>query len=521
MENRSRSIEFAEIDLYEEEPGLNIPPKKDTDLSQQSAASIPFYSRERHFAEEARKRGNELGEPAPFVPFMSYWPTYEHMMESQQKWYFYWRSEVRAGRYPDTDLSYIFVYVYELINGVGWSDPQEGYEELNRIWIAYGGRYPQLTAYLKNWLADFAFVHALDVSLLEIITRGGGSYPEALVDMELLRLFQEQPSQIPLDLLLALSDYDMRRSKFYQGPGKSDLELWVPRIVGMLDAFLCKTQGIRLIDKFHPGRERTTERYLFRSAVYDDSLYGRTAALVSVPLSSHRPLRKYITQTIRYAENQLRELRGFRGRLRGIVMDSEMGRLIDRYLKKELAPQTVSQPRIEIDAEKLAALKRDSDYVRGRLTIEDDERDEPAREASLDLEAALRSETGLPTLEPSSAEPGLPELPPSENVSPEIEITDPYEGSPAYWDMPQLDEDWASFAGQLDLAQLKALLALKSPAPASALAAVAEAYGSMPELILDEINQLAMETIGDLVVDGGQLVPEYMDFFAHLKGEFS
>lgn len=128
MENRLRSIEFAEIDLCEEEPGLDIPPKKDTDLSQASAASIPFYNRERHFAEEARKRVNERGEPAPFAPFMSYWPTYEHMMESQQRWYFYWRSEVRAGRYPDTDLSYIFVYVYELINGVGWSDPPEGYK---------------------------------------------------------------------------------------------------------------------------------------------------------------------------------------------------------------------------------------------------------------------------------------------------------------------------------------------------------------------------------------------------------
>lgn len=59
MENRLRSIEFAEIDLYEEEPGLDIPLKKDTDLSQASAGSIPFYNRERHFAKEARKRVNE------------------------------------------------------------------------------------------------------------------------------------------------------------------------------------------------------------------------------------------------------------------------------------------------------------------------------------------------------------------------------------------------------------------------------------------------------------------------------
>lgn len=512
MENRLRSLEFAEIDLYEEEPGLDIPLKKDTDLSQASAGSIPFYNRERHFAKEARKRVNERGEPAPFAPFMSYWPTYEHMMESQQRWYFYWRSEVRAGRYPDTDLSYIFVYVYELINGVGWSDPQEGFEELNRIWMAYGGRYPQLNAYLKDWLADFAFVHALDVPLLEIITRGGGSYPEDLLDMELLRMFKKQPSQIPLDLLLALSDYDLRRSKFYQGPGKADLELWVPRIVGMLDAFLCQTQGIRLIDKFHPGRERTTERYLFRSAVYDDSLYGRTIALGTVPLSSHRPLRKCITQTIRYAENRLRELRGFRGRLRGVVMEPETARLIDRFLEKEFAAQTAAKPRIEIDAEKLAALKRDSDYVRSRLAIGYEEGGETAAQASSGLAAELGPQADLDSEAALDSE---------DNVAPEQEVGKEDGESLAYWDLPQLDEDWTSFAEQLDSGQLEALLALKSPAPDSALAAVAEAYGTMPELILDEINQLAMETIGDLVVDEGRIVPEYMDFFAHLKGEFS
>ena len=53
------------------------------------------------------------------VEFMQYWPTYDVMSPAQQQWYFYWRSEVRQGRLLATDLSYIFVHVYELINLIG------------------------------------------------------------------------------------------------------------------------------------------------------------------------------------------------------------------------------------------------------------------------------------------------------------------------------------------------------------------------------------------------------------------
>ncbi|MNP48978.1 hypothetical protein D3C76_1431330 [compost metagenome] len=47
---------------------------------------------------------------------------------------------------------------------------------------------------------------------------------------------------------------------------------------------------------------------------------------------------------------------------------------------------------------------------------------------------------------------------------------------------------------------------------------VAETYGTMPELIIDDINSLAMETIGDLVIDGDRIADEYMDYFENLKG---
>jgi hypothetical protein len=46
---------------------------------------------------------------------------------------------------------------------------------------------------------------------------------------------------------------------------------------------------------------------------------------------------------------------------------------------------------------------------------------------------------------------------------------------------------------------------------------VAEQYGTMPALLLDEINDVAMETIGDLLIDGDRIVSDYMNVFEHVK----
>ncbi|MEK5059092.1 hypothetical protein BK126_00725 [Paenibacillus sp. FSL H7-0326] len=71
-----------------------------------------YISREQQFVHTAKELAEYCAEQVPFVPFHSYWPTYDQMRTEQYQWYFYWRSEVRACRYPVTDLSYLFVYIY-------------------------------------------------------------------------------------------------------------------------------------------------------------------------------------------------------------------------------------------------------------------------------------------------------------------------------------------------------------------------------------------------------------------------
>ena len=77
------------------------------------------------FFSDMKKYADTVGQKAEFVPFMQYWPTYDSMDRRQRAWYFYWRTQVRNGEYPDTDLSYIFVHIYELLSGCGWKQASD------------------------------------------------------------------------------------------------------------------------------------------------------------------------------------------------------------------------------------------------------------------------------------------------------------------------------------------------------------------------------------------------------------
>ena len=152
MKDHSRQLEFMEIDLTEEPEASAVPVPERSTLPTGNfiqAVLAAAYCLRRSDSWKRRGSLKRWRDPAPFVPFMSYWPTYGVMNESQREWYLYWRSEVRQGRFPDTDLSYVFVHTYELINGVGWSDPQAGYDQLKQLWIHYRVQNPQLDTYMQ------------------------------------------------------------------------------------------------------------------------------------------------------------------------------------------------------------------------------------------------------------------------------------------------------------------------------------------------------------------------------------
>lgn len=99
--------------------------------------------------------------------FKSYFPTYNAMSDRQLRGYFTWRAAVRRGEIEQTSLSYAYVYLYELVNGIGVTDPLGGFHTIERFWQAYRAFSPEIDRFAGVWLQDYAVYHNLPAELLE------------------------------------------------------------------------------------------------------------------------------------------------------------------------------------------------------------------------------------------------------------------------------------------------------------------------------------------------------------------
>lgn len=554
MDDRKESYHYADIEMEgSEDTGMVIPPREHKHIHESGLSpnekvkrfieSFQIVTGEKAFMKQARELEEYVENEALYVPFTSYWPQYDNMNEMQRAWYFYWRNEVRYERYTRTDLSYIFLYVYELINGVGWKEPQDGYYLLMEVWRTYRGDFPKLDDYLGDWIADFVLVHRLGVPYSELAERvpHGIAGSKDLFELELMHRFQQDPVVLTFEMVSLLSDYQVMKSKFYTGEGRKDLETYMPKVLALVDRYMVKMHTQRIIELFHPGKVEQRERYLFRGALYDSSLHGKVVTIGVVPISTYEPLRALITQLVRITENALRKLRGFKGKLRIEQVDEGVSKVIERYLERELGVATTGkgkaataaavdvQARVEvsIDAEKLAQLQLDSNEVREMLTVNEGEADANAAEDS-DGEVhpaqpehqEYQEHLEQPLLAEPQARDGAIEQPMTMMMESDDRV-DAMQSEDAVLsegvagqvgDISMLDEDWQQFAGMLQAVHIDCLKELASSdgmVSQATLYAIASMHGTMPELIIEQINDAFMETIGDLLIEEYGVTDEY------------
>lgn len=473
-----------------------------------------YVSREQLFVQKAKELETAVEGTAEFVPFQTYWPTYDEMQPRQLKWYLYWRSEVRSGHYPDTDLSYLFIYLYELIHGVGWSEPAEGYTLMERAWQGYRQRYPKLDLYVREWLYDLALVFDLEMPPAEPMAKLPRNLSMELKELEWRRRLTADPLEVSWELLLTLIDYDVEKSRFYLEQGRKELRNYVPKVVSLVDGYLLRNKGSRILE-LHKPMEQRVSRFLFRSAVYDHDLYGRTKPVSILPYSGHPPLRAFLTQLVRLTENKLREQMGYKGKLRGIDLGPEIEQLVDRFLSKEFDRRKAEEakariPKVKINTAKLRKLQQESDEVRDMLLSEELTLAFAPEAPGLPPErvASPQGKSVVEPLQPTfDFERGYEQVP-VEVLLPSIEELRETIGTKEEV-VASLPEEWQELFASLTAPQAQMLAALFQGQSAAERQIIAEQAGSMPELLVDEINEHAMERIGDLLVDGDEILDDY------------
>ena len=96
--------------------------------------------------------------------FICYFPTYQDMTTRQLRGYFTWRAAVRRGEFQPISTSAAYVYVYELLNGIGGASPEECLEKLRALEAGYldsGIGEPGMRTNLRRWELEYAVLHDL------------------------------------------------------------------------------------------------------------------------------------------------------------------------------------------------------------------------------------------------------------------------------------------------------------------------------------------------------------------------
>lgn len=330
---------------------------------------------------------NKTEDSASSCEFFAYYPTYGDMSSRQKKWYFYWRNKVRNNSYPETSLSYIFVYVYELLCGIGARDKSDGLNKLMAVWKNYRQEYPSLDNYLSEWVFDYCHIHNLpyepppfddDTVLNEIVMN---------------RLIEDHnnkhPLKLPLYLIKSLSDYKITKSKLY----KSHEQLMrsaITKVISLTDMYFWQKEHKGLLGKFGPNKASTGSKIVYSSTMLTEMMQEYTYK----EYVNAKELRDIITGLIKFTENVLRAIEGVSGRVKinGTVQQYvELQTIINRFLYKTYDKKPAetkldakansvlthksnqSESLSGLDFDKIEKLRKESDNVREILEVQEEE----------------------------------------------------------------------------------------------------------------------------------------------------
>ena len=93
-----------------------------------------------------------------------YWPTYHNLSLAQLRGYFTWRTELRKGNYQKHCETFVSMYLYELLNGIGTKSVEDSLrkmEEFETGYIDSGFSDKYLRDMLHRWMLEFAVLKGL------------------------------------------------------------------------------------------------------------------------------------------------------------------------------------------------------------------------------------------------------------------------------------------------------------------------------------------------------------------------
>lgn len=331
----------------------------------------------RNFYELALKYADMTAEDAPEVSFMCYWPSYELMSKNQLDWYFCIRTKFRRYEYPKVDLSYIFLYIYELINGIGIENAEDGLIRIIKIWNGYKNFHKKLSGYLPEWIIDYMDVYKCQSEDIFKLLNDFELTPY-ISENYIITRYLNTDGILPIEIIAKLSDYAFYKSNFIakkaqiadgtaQENDEPDNEILflngIPSVIKKTDNFM-KSKGPGIFESYKPEVIQSKGKIPFRSAVFEKNL--RTNPITS-DYMGFQPLRSFITLIIKHYENDLRSLCNYRGKLKTDMLPEDILKVIKKSADEDFTQNRRKDVVISVNKETLIRLINESEIIKKML----------------------------------------------------------------------------------------------------------------------------------------------------------
>lgn len=476
-------------------PGAAISPRPS--VRQNSAAAPTREDIAYDFVRQGQEWATRQEYVGNYASFESNLPTYRQMTLAQQQWYFFWRTQVRQGKILATDPSYLFVYVYELLNVIGVNSPTEAQDRLAAFWQAYRAINPKLDNYLVDWVADFGILNRLSPSPLPWYAHAlaEGAKGKRLETLLLEAWHQEgrDYAALPPAFLYSFVGYATDQNKFYQAfQNELSLDDSLKRGIEVIDGYVQETQRRSLYELHLPTPTQTVVRPPLNGAVHR---YPPTPLVIASvrPWQTEATLRDDLKAILRYTENILRSQAAYKTKLRGVSLPSAWATVLDQAFIKAPPKRIVS-----IDPAGAQALQRESDELRQRL-----------------LEGA---EDEVETPAPLGVTPAVEEVPSNAQPSGIAAIQRPADAPDGLLtDLPAL----VAIMGSADSEATGLLRSLRAHTWQGTPDMLQQANkGEFVNVIFDRVNERAITELGDalIFIEGEEWVvaEDYWDEIAYL-----
>ena len=508
--------------------------------------------------------------------FKAYYPTYDAMSDQQLRGYFTWRAQVRRGRIEETSPSFVFVYLYELICGIGVREPLEGFRIMEWVWQGCRPFAPELDRFVNIWLQDYAVYHGLPPELLApyrtlafdralIALKRAGERAGATAGAR-RRRGAGPVSALPLpadealedelfNALDALSSYRLKNSRLYKAE-PAGLRHVAGAVYVRTSAYYDKNRKAGVLESWF-GEHMEQGYVMFGSAVFFEPARHADCVYELDELHRYRctdglwTCERYhgsrqrsakLGQIMRATDRTLRAASGFPHPLKD---DGRTPKYLQKIIDEEVAAwlgwQEAHRPvTIDIDLSQLAGIRRAASATREALLV-DEEHEEPP--ASAGEPAPSAGEPVPPAGEPAPAAAGPRPVSLGTTDLIELEKVPHSTGGaeqPGLFDaVPVIelgtvpnsitgagtaDGDAAAAAGQAALspAQAHYLRCLMEGASAGERLDAVAASGLSEDLLVDAVNEALFELVGDTVIEfgpeGPQLVEEYAEDVREVLG---